>query len=87
MKRGDEKGLMMSVIVFVKVVTYPWQVEKKGKKKGGCEVKSQGGNMASRPLPVLCWSEQIEFISHCLIFCHNNAVEPSVRVLYYSGKL
>ena len=74
MKRGDEKGLMMSVIVLEIVVTYPWQVEKKGKKKGGCEVKSQGGNMASRPLPVLCWSEQIEFISHCLIFCHNNTL-------------
>ena len=61
---------MMSVIVLEIVVTYPWQVEEKGKKKGGCEVKSQRGNVASRPLPVLCWSEQIEFISHCLIFCH-----------------
>ena len=68
MKSGGEKGLMMSVRVFVKVVTYPGQVEKKGKKKRGCEVKSQRGNVASRPLPVLCWSEQIEFISHCLIF-------------------
>ena len=54
------------VIVLVILVTYPWQVEKKGKKKRGREVKSQGGNMASRPLSVLCWSEQIKFIYHCL---------------------